>query len=202
MAALGIEQRAFVLLKIGSELPDICRVGRNGERGETLFDLQIVTKSIKNAKLAAAGTSSVCALSDTQGSRYARSAVAGTRAHGGQDALRTAVAGATRSVNFLQDLYRIQRALGRLFMFEVGEDISSLPQMLPDSIYHGATLIRRVGRLAVAVIAEVSSHHVGRDSFFGFGDAECAVAILQQIEDFIGEPRRIAEFECCLDGAG
>jgi hypothetical protein len=74
-------------------------------------------------------------------------------------------------VNFFQDFYRIKRTLGRFFMFEVGEHISPLAQMLAYSIHHGAAFIGGVGRLAVTVIAEVGRHHVGSDPLFGFGDA-------------------------------
>ncbi len=50
MFALGIEQRAFVFLEKEGELSNVCGVGGNGERSESLFDLQIVDESVDYAR--------------------------------------------------------------------------------------------------------------------------------------------------------
>ena len=49
MVALGIEQRALVFLQKAGELPDVGGIGRDGERRQTLFDLQIVEETVDHA---------------------------------------------------------------------------------------------------------------------------------------------------------
>ena len=49
VVALGIEQCALVLLEKAGELSDVGGVGRDGERRQTLFDLQIVEESVDYA---------------------------------------------------------------------------------------------------------------------------------------------------------
>ncbi len=49
MVALGIEQRALMLLEESGELPDVGGVGRDREWRQTLLDLQIVEETGKYA---------------------------------------------------------------------------------------------------------------------------------------------------------
>jgi hypothetical protein len=65
MVALGIEQGTLVFLEKDCELSDVCRVGRNGERSQALFDLQIVQKSVNYARFGCGRHASSMPFSDT-----------------------------------------------------------------------------------------------------------------------------------------
>ena len=48
VAALGVEQRALVFFQEGGELSNVGRVGGDGQRRKTLFDLEIVAESVED----------------------------------------------------------------------------------------------------------------------------------------------------------
>src|SRR5439155_6293025 len=106
-----------------------------------------------------------------------------------------------RSTSFFQNLHRIQCPIRCVLVLEICEHISSLANMFADSVHHSTALIGCVGGLAVAVIAEISGHNIGRDSLFGFGYAKRPIAAFQQIEDVISEPRSVTKLECRMNAA-
>src|SRR5438477_12913659 len=99
------------------------------------------------------------------------------------------------SLNFLQDLDRIQGPLRGLLVLEVSEYVASSGHVLADSSDHILALLGCVGRLAVAVVAEIGSEDVRRDALFGFGYAQRAIAGFEKIEHFVAKPGRMPEIK-------
>src|ERR1035438_9698833 len=68
----------------------------------------------------------------------------------------------TRHAPSSQQIDRIQRTLGRLFVLEVGEDIAARGEMLVDARAHRFAFFGGVSGFAVTVVSEIGGNYVGR----------------------------------------
>src|SRR5579872_1585850 len=100
-----------------------------------------------------------------------------------------------RAAHFPQQLDCVQRALGRLFMFEVGKDIAPFRHVLPDAFDHRAPLFPAVAGLTKAVVDETCGRDVGSSQGFRFSYAQCHVVRFEQVPSGVGEPGGISELE-------
>src|ERR1700745_2258049 len=80
-------------------------------------------------------------------------------------------------------------------MLEVGKHRAPRRQMLLYSLPHRLTLIRRIVRLAKAVVVKVCGRHFGRGPLLGLGHAQSCTMFAQRSVRLLVEPRRVAELE-------
>src|ERR1700686_219243 len=71
-----------------------------------------------------------------------------------------------------QHIDRVQHALRRLFVFEVGEGIAAGGAMPPNAGDHRLAFFGGVTGFAITVVGKVGGDHVGSVALFGFGHTE------------------------------
>src|SRR5208282_277295 len=97
-----------------------------------------------------------------------------------------------------QQIHRIQRALGRLLVLEVGEDIAARSEMLVDAGAHRLAFFGGVSGFAVTVVRKIGGDYVGSVALFRFGHTERDVPLAQRVargvdERWLAQPRFVAE---------
>src|SRR6266700_2571137 len=80
-------------------------------------------------------------------------------------------------------------------MLEVGVDIASCRDVLPDAVDHRLPLFPAVTGLAKTVVDELRGDNVGSGKRFSFGHTERDITRLQQIVRLIAKPRRVSKLE-------
>src|SRR5579862_2242549 len=68
-----------------------------------------------------------------------------------------------------QQIYRIESALRRFFVLEIGENVSPRSEMFADAPDHRGALFICVRRFAKPVIGKRPRDHIGRSSLFSLG---------------------------------
>src|SRR5205085_7724105 len=101
----------------------------------------------------------------------------------------------------LQQIYGIKRALGALFVLEIGEHVSAGGEMFSIASDHGLAFVDAVIGFAIAIVGEIGGDYVGSSSLFGLRYAESYVAFTQCSPRGIGEPGFITEFKRRADGS-
>src|ERR1019366_7778704 len=106
----------------------------------------------------------------------------------------------TRHAPSSQQIHRIQRTLGRLFVLEVGEDIAARGEMLVDAGAHRLAFFGGVSGFAVTVVRKIGGDYVGSVALFRFGHTERDVPLAQRVargvdERWLAQPRFVAELE-------
>src|ERR1035441_2715618 len=79
-----------------------------------------------------------------------------------------------------QQIHRVQRAFGRLFMLEVSENIAAGGELLLQAPDHRLTFFGSIGRLAIAIVRVVGGDYVGSIALFCFGYTERDVPLAQR----------------------